>query len=96
MKTRKRVFLLGTVLAGPCVAVLAAPALAATTSGPALMTHGGDTPVHAGYRAITTAASTSKMPSWVIALIVIAAALVISVGDRALTRARAARRALVS
>jgi hypothetical protein len=96
MKTRTRVLLLGTVLAGPCLALLAAPsALAAIASGPALMTHGGDAPAHTGYRAITTAAGTSKMPGWEIALIVIAAALVISIGDRVLTRARAARRALV-
>jgi hypothetical protein len=81
LSRRALVLLLGTVLAGPCVAVLAAlTALAAIASGPGLMTHGGDAPAHTVYRAITTAAGASKMPGWEIALLVIAAALVISIG----------------
>jgi hypothetical protein len=92
MNTRKRMVLLGMLLTAPCVTALAAPAaLAATASGPALMTHGGDAPAHAVYQGVTTASATG-MPSWEIALIAIAAALVIGVADRALTRARAARR----
>jgi hypothetical protein len=82
------------VLAGLCVTVLAAPtAMAAPVSGPALMTRGGG-PAAPGWHKAVIGGSAHGMPGWQIALIALAAAFVIAVGDRALTRARAARRAV--
>jgi hypothetical protein len=95
MNMTKRVVLLGTALAGLCVTVPAAPAaLAATASGPAPMTpYGGGASV-VGHTVIRSIGSGTTMHGWQIALIAMATALVIAIGDRALIRARAARHPL--
>jgi hypothetical protein len=92
MKMIKRVLLLGIALAGLYVAMLAVPAaMAATTSDPAPMAPYGGPPSFARHAAVRTS-STGTMHGWEIALITLAAALVITIGDRVLIRARAAHR----
>jgi len=92
---------IGLAVAGLCSALAAATvagpaAMAATAAGPALMARGAGPATPAWYKAaMTTAASGHGMSGWEIALIAMATALVISVGDHALTRARAARRPAV-
>jgi hypothetical protein len=99
MTTRLR--RLGLVVAGLCsvlaAAAVAAPvAMAATAWGPALTSGGAGPPASAWYKAATiTSGSGHGMSGWEIALIAMATALVISVGDRAFTGARAARRPVI-
>ena len=96
-RLRRLAFILVALGSALAAAAVAAPAaMAAAAWGPALMTRGAGPPTPAWYKAATTAAGSGHgMSGWEIALIAMATALVISVGDRALTRARAARRPVV-
>jgi hypothetical protein len=94
VKMIKRAFLPGMVPAGLCATLLSAPgAMAATAADPAPMApYGGGASV-AGHAAVGTGGG-GAMHSWEIALIAMATAVVITIADRALTRARAARHPL--